>query len=279
MDVESVSPIPAVLITGASSGIGAGLAREFARRGLHVALLARRADHLEILAREIGATGGRASAHRGDVTVDGDIAGVVAALARIGVVPRIVIANAGFGVVGAAQRLTIEDYRRQFETNVFGVLRTLRESLAALESTRGRFVVMGSIAGHLSGPGGSAYAMSKFAVRAFAEALHGDLKPLGVGCTLVSPGFIDSDIRRVDNRGGLHEHVDDPIPAWLRMRTDEAARVMANGILRGRREVVVTFHGKVIVFFARHFPRLTRWLLVRANRGARPEPRRRATGD
>lgn len=279
MNVESVSPTPAVLITGASSGIGAGLAREFARRGMHVALVARRADQLETLAQEIRSRGGRASAHRGDVTVDGDLARVVADLAQIGIVPGIVVANAGFGVVGAASRLALEDYRRQFETNVFGVLRTLQETLGALESTRGRFVVMGSIAGHISGPGGSAYAMSKFAVRALAEALHGDLKPLGVGCTLISPGFIDSDIRRVDNRGGLHEHVDDPVPEWLRMRTDAAARVMANGILRGRREVVVTFHGKVIVFFARHFPRLTRWLLVRANRGARPEPRRRATRD
>jgi short-subunit dehydrogenase len=189
-------------------------------------------------------------------------------------VPDIVVANAGFGVVGPAQKLTMDDYRRQFETNLFGVLRTFYETLDALKRTRGRFAVMGSIAGHLSGPGGSAYAMSKFAVRAFAEALHGDLKGTGIGVTLISPGFVSSDIRRVDNRGGLHAHVDDPVPSWLRLDADKAARVMMAGILRGRREIVVTFHGKVIVFFARHFPRLTRYLLVRSNRGARPEPRR-----
>ena len=267
-----------VLITGASSGIGAALARECARRGFRVALVARRIETLESFAAQLRQAGSQATAHAGDVTRDGDVARVMAELAAQDIVPDIVIANAGFGVVGPAQKLEVEDYRRQFETNVYGVLRTFYEALPALKRTRGRFAVMGSIAGHLSGPGGSAYAMSKFAVRAFAEALHGDLKGTGVGVTLISPGFVDSDIRRVDNRGGLHSHVEDPVPAWLRMNADKAARVMVNGILHGRREVVVTFHGKVIVFFTRHFPRLVRWALVRANRGARPEPKRAAAG-
>ena len=263
----------AVLITGASSGIGAGLAREFARRGLRVALVARRVEQLEALAAELNAAGGRASAHRGDVTIDGDLARVVEELAARQVVPGIVVANAGFGVVGRAQSLELADFRRQFETNIYGVIRTLHETLGALRQTRGRFVIMGSVAAYISVPGGSAYGMSKFAVRALAESLHGDLKVDGVGCTLISPGFVDSDIRRVDNSGGLHAHADDPVPAWLRMKTDVAAKIMVDGILRGRLEVIVTFHGKLMVFFARHFPRLTRYLLVRANRGSRPEPK------
>ena len=262
-----------VLVTGASSGIGAGLAREFARRGYGVALVARRVAELETLAAELRAAGGRASAHGGDVTRDGDVAGVVAELAAQGIRPGIVIANAGFGVVGNALKLSVADYRRQFATNVEGVLRTFYESIGALRETRGRFVIMGSVSGHVSMPGGSPYAMSKFAVRAFAEALHGDLKGTGVGVTLISPGFVQSDIRRVDNRGGLHPDVEDPLPAWLVMRTDVAARAMVSGILRGRREVVVTFHAKVIVFFARHFPRLLRIVMLQGAR-ARPEPKR-----
>lgn len=261
-----------VLITGASSGIGAGLAREFAGRGMRVALVARRIEQLEVLAAELRAGGGQASAHRGDVTVDGDVARVVGELASTGVTPHIVVANAGFGVVGSAQTLTIEDYRRQFETNVFGVLRTLQETLGGLRATRGRFVVMGSVAGYLSGADSSAYAMSKFAVRALAEALHGDLRREGIGCTLISPGFVDSDIRRVDNHGGLHADVKDPVPAWLRMNTGKAARVMVRGILRDRKEVIVTMHAKVIVFMARNLPRFTRWLLLRADQRSRPEP-------
>jgi short-subunit dehydrogenase len=262
-----------VLITGASSGIGAGLAREFVRRGFGVALVARRAAELEALAAELRAAGGRASSHRGDVTRDGDVARVVAELEAQGARPSIVVANAGFGVVGNAQKLTLDDYRRQFATNVEGVIRTFHETVGALRETRGRFVIMGSVAGHVSMPGGSPYAMSKFAVRAFAEALHGDLAPVGVGVTLISPGFVQSDIRRVDNRGGLHPEAEDPIPAWLVMPTGKAARKMVDGILRGRREVVVTFHAKVIVFCARHFPRLLRFVVLRRVR-ARPEPKR-----
>ena len=263
-----------VLITGASSGIGAGLAREFSRRGMRVALVARRIEQLESLAAELRTAGGQASAHLGDVTAAGDLARVVGELAAGGVQPNIVIANAGFGVVGKAQDLTLDDYQRQFDTNVFGVIRTLQETLDALRATRGRFVIMGSVAGHLSGPGSSAYSMSKFAVRALAEALHGDLRPLCVGCTLISPGFVDSDIRRVDNRGGLHAGAKDPVPGWLRMKTAKAARLMARGILRGRREVIVTGHAKFAVFMTRNLPRLTRWLVLRANRGARPEPKK-----
>jgi short-subunit dehydrogenase len=269
-------PIPenAVLITGASSGIGAGLAREFSRRGLRVALVARRIDQLTALAAEIRAAGGRATSHHADVTVDGDIARVVAELAAQRIVPHIVIANAGFGIVGKAQHLALSDYRRQLETNFFGVLRTFHETFEALRATQGRFVIMGSVAGHVSAPGGSPYAVSKFGVRALAEALHCDLKGSGVSCTLVSPGFVDSDIRRVDNHGGLHPQARDPVPDWLRMKTDKAARIMARGILAGKREVKVTFHGKVLIFMARHMPGLLRWLLVRSYK-ARPEPRGR----
>ena len=262
-----------VLITGASSGIGAGLAREFSRRGFGVALVARRVAELETLAAELRTAGGRATAHPGDVTKDGDVARVVAELAAQGIAPGIVVANAGFGVVGNAQKLTVADYQRQFATNVEGVLRTFQETIGALKETRGRFVIMGSVSGHVSMPGGSPYAMSKFAVRAFAEALHGDLKSTGVGVTLISPGFVQSDIRRVDNRGGLHPEVKDPIPSWLVMPTDRAARAMVNGILRGRREVIVTLHAKVIVFCARHFPRLLRFAMLKGVR-ARPEPSR-----
>lgn len=264
---------PTVLITGASSGIGAGLAREFSRRGFGVALVARRLAELETLASELRTAGGRASAHVGDVTKDGDVARVVAELAAQGARPGIVVANAGFGVVGNAQKLSVADYQRQFATNVEGVIRTFQETIGALRETRGRFVIMGSVSGHVSMPGGSPYAMSKFAVRAFAEALHGDLKATGVGVTLISPGFVQSDIRRVDNRGGLHPEVEDPIPHWLVMPTDKAARAMVNGILRGRREVIVTFHARVIVFFARHFPRLLRFAMLKGVR-ARPEPKR-----
>jgi len=266
-----------ILITGASAGIGAGLAREYAKRGERLALLARRVELLESLATELRQAGAEVSVHQGDVTRDGDVARAVEALAAQGVDIDVVYANAGFGVAGNVQRLSIADYQRQFDTNVFGVLRTVKETVPALRKSRGRLVLVGSVAGHAASSGMSAYSMSKFAVRALAETLHGDLAPEGIGVTLVSPGFVDSDIRRTNNQGVVQSEAKDPIPAWLRVGTAEAAREIIRGVDRGKAEIVVTGHGKVIVFIARHFPGLLRWAGLRVYKG-RPEPSKGAAG-
>lgn len=261
-----------VLITGASSGIGAELARAHARRGDSVVLLARRAQRLEQLAKEIEPLAARVRVFAADVTCEGDVASAITALANEGVSIDRVYANAGFGVAGPIQKLNLVDYRRQFETNVFGLLMTAYESLPALRASQGQLVLMGSVAGHVAAPGASAYSASKFAVRALAESLRGDLAVEGIAVTLVSPGFVDSDIRRTNNFGELRAEAPDPIPAWLRVPTDQAVRAMLHGVDRRQAEVVVTGHGKLIVFLARHFPRTVRWLGQRAYR-ARPEPR------
>lgn len=259
------------LITGASAGIGAALARELAREGVDVVLAARREQPLRELAREIETAGRRAIAIRCDVTRDRDLERAVAvAIERFGRLD-IAVANAGFGVAGRVDELTIDDFRRQLETNVFGVLRTLYAALPELKKTRGQFVVIGSVSGYVPSPATSAYSMSKFAVRGLAESIHDELAAHGVAVTLVSPGFVDSDIRRTDNRGAVHTDAPDPVPAWLRMPADRAARIITRAIRRRRREVVVTGHGKALVFLYRHAP----WLLDFAIRrfGA---PKRRA---
>ncbi|MGA0054625.1 MAG: SDR family NAD(P)-dependent oxidoreductase [Steroidobacteraceae bacterium] len=261
-----------ILITGASSGIGEGLAREYAKRGARLALVARRIERLEALAADLRAVGAEVSVHQGDVTREGDIARIVKEFTVRGIAIDLVYANAGFGVAGPLPRLHLDDYRRQFETNVFGLLQTIYETLDALRASRGRLVLVGSVAGHVAAPSASAYAMSKFSVRAQSESLRGDLQRDGIGVTLVSPGFVDSDIRRTDNQGQLQEDAPDPVPAWLRVPTDVAVREIVRGVERGKAEIVVTGHGKIIVFLSRHFPRLVRFLLLRSYTG-RPEPK------
>jgi short-subunit dehydrogenase len=186
----------------------------------------------------------------------------------------IVVANAGFGVVGSVGGLQLEDYRRQFETNVFGVLRTIHAALPEVRAARGSIVIIGSVSGHIATPGASPYAMSKFAVRALAEALGHELAPDGVAVTLVSPGFVASELRQVDNRGVLREGVRDPIPAFLRMSAERAARQIVAAVARRRREVVITGHGKVIVFVHRHAPWLTTFFIRRFGIRSRGEPKR-----
>lgn len=243
-----------VLITGASSGIGSALAREFSRQGAALVLAARRLERLELLAQELRANGSEVLALRCDVTRDGDCEQLVAQVHAAGRRLDVVVANAGFGVAGAFGKLTLADYQRQFDTNVHGVMRTLRAGLDDVLQQRGSLVIIGSVAGHIAMPGNSAYAMSKAAVRALAYALRGELRRHGVSVTLISPGFVHSDIRRVDNQGRLHAGLPDFMPAWLLADADRVARIVVRAVHRRVRERVVTGHGRALVWVYRHMP-------------------------
>ncbi len=264
---------PVALITGASSGIGAALAREYARRGHRVALLARRRERLEALARELGPG---AVALACDVTRDGELErAVAAALERFGRVD-VAIANAGVGGPSTFARSTLDDYRRVFETNVFGVLRSARAAFGPLRDAGGRFAVVGSVNGYLALPNSSAYCASKHAVRSLAESLALEWRPAGVSVTHLAPGFVASEIRLLGDEGEAVEGALDPVPPWLIMPAPTAARKAADAIEARRREAVITLHGKAAAGLARHAPGLVHALLRRAGRRVvtREGPRR-----
>lgn len=260
------------LVTGASAGIGRALALELARQGADVAVVARRLERLETLAREIEGLGRKALPVRCDVTREDDLrAAVASAVARFGALD-VVVANAGFGVVGPVEQLTVEDFRRQFDTNVFGVLHTVKASMAELERSRGRLALVGSVSGHVTVPATAAYSMSKYAVRSLADALFHELRPRGVAVTLISPGFVESEFRQVDNQGVLHPGGAEPYPRWLVMSVDTAARKIVRAIANRRREIILTGHGKLAVLVERHFPRLMSLFLRWSGYRGRREP-------
>jgi short-subunit dehydrogenase len=266
-----------VLITGASSGIGEELAWQLSQLDARLTLTARRRELLDALAERIRKSGKAAPVViTADVTLDDDLPSAVSEAVRAYKRLDIVIANAGFGVVGPFRKLTVDDFRRQFETNVFGLLRTVYAALPAIEESHGNVVLIGSVAGWAASAGASPYAMSKFAVRALANAITPELGLSGVKVTLVSPGFVDSNIRRVDNQGMFHESAKEPIPARFVMPTDKAVRQILGAVARGQREAIITGHGKALVALSRFAP----WVLRMASRrmassrgGYRTEPK------
>ncbi len=253
-----------VLITGASSGIGEELALQLAQAGARLTLAARRKDRLENLAQRIAELGrSRPLVSECDVTRDGDLERAVAEAVHAFGKLDVVFANAGFGVVAPLKKLALEDYRRQLETNVFGVLRTIYAGLPELEKSRGNLAIIGSVAGWVSSPGSSPYSMSKFALRGLANAITPELRSTGIKVTLISPGFVASDIRITDNHGTLHAGSKDPIPPRLIVSTPKAVREILRAVARGERERIVTGHGKVLVAIERFAPWMLRAVTAR----------------
>jgi short-subunit dehydrogenase len=257
-----------VLITGASSGIGAASAREFAHEGAHIVLMARRAERIEALASDLSSGGQRSLAVTGDVTRDGDVERAVdLARSKFGRLD-VAVANAGFSVGGRLVDLSLEDYRRQLETNVFGVLRTLYAALPELRKTRGRIVVMGSLLGMLPVPLATPYCMSKFALAALCDGLSQELAPQGVSVTHILSGFVASEIYQVDNRG-VRLEAPPPRrkpPAWLLVSPAQAARQIVSAAYRRKRTQIIGLHARIGIALQRHFPGLVYFAISRAMR-------------
>ncbi|NEQ69065.1 MAG: SDR family oxidoreductase [Symploca sp. SIO2D2] len=250
-----------VLITGASAGIGAALAQEFASQGANLVLLARREERLTAIATAIDPTGNKVLTIPCDVTKDGELEQAVALAHSKFTKIDIAIANAGLSVKGNLEDLSLADYRLQWEINVFGVLRTVYATLNDLKQTQGSLVVISSVKSYLSLEGDSAYSSSKFALRALCESLSKELAPYGISVTHVCPGYVATEIRRVDNQGIFHSDWQDHVSPKLLMSPEETAQQIVQGIERRQREQVLTYYGKLVVLLKRHLPWLLSWLI------------------
>lgn len=247
-----------VLITGASAGIGAALARAYHARGARLLLMARRCDRLDAMASEMGAL-----ISCGDVCNPAEVQlAIDYAQDSLGGLD-VVVANAGFAVAGRVETLTMEDFRRQLETNVLGVIATVRAALPLLRIASGRLAIVGSMAGSVPVPGTAAYSLSKAAVRILAEVLALELKGSGVSVTLLTPGMIESDIRKTDNFGIFHPEATDHVPRWVVMPVDKAAGIMVRAIDRRKREQIITWHAVFLLSAWRWLPWLMRPMLAK----------------
>jgi len=174
-----------VLITGCSTGIGRATAERLAKRGLPVYATARRLESIEGL-KEAGC---RTLAL--DVTNEDSMRAAVAAVEEADGAVGALVNNAGYSQSGAVETVPLDEVRRQFETNVFGLLRMCQLVLPGMRRAgRGRIVNVSSMGGKLTFPGGGIYHGTKYAVEAISDALRFEVRGFGVHVSVIEPGLI-----------------------------------------------------------------------------------------
>ncbi len=236
----------AILITGASSGIGAALALQCAAQGAWLVLTARREHELDLVAQQCIAHGGRAVYVAGDITDPVHAHHVVERGQQAYGKLDIVVCNAGIGGhfrVDAVTDLSV--YERIMRVNYLGAVYVTHHALPHLRASRGRLVSMSSLAGKTGVPMRAAYAASKHAMQGFFDSLRIELAGSGVSVTSLCPGFVQTPIREhaldADGtpRGVSH------IREQTAMSVDECAEACVRAIVARRRELIFTVRGRV----------------------------------
>lgn len=241
---------PVTVITGASTGIGAALARVFAKNGHEVALVARREKEMVLLATELAVT----SKHKPHV-VTADLqrsdapARIAHELLGRGLEPAIVVNNAGFGLHGPAASLDRAEQLAMIDLNVRALTDLSLRWLDGIVKHKGGILNVASVAGFLPGPGMAVYYASKAYVISFTEALSRELSPQGVRVSVLCPGPVKTEFQM---RAGIDSR---PPPRLLRRSAEQVAQAGYDGFMAGRTVIVPGIGNKVMTFLPRLVPR------------------------
>lgn len=252
-----------ILITGASSGIGKAIAIEYAKKHkaksspLRLLLLARREKNLHEIKQNILNIDSSINIMTASVDVN-DQAQIESEIEKWKADEPFEIdtlyANAGFALTGKFESLSTEDFKKQFSTNVFGLINSVYACIDDLKKTSGKLALLGSVTSFFSEAERAPYAMSKFAVRALADSLYYEYHPNSPSVTLVCPGLVESEIRRHNKEGQYDSKEIDRAPNFLVMPANKAARKIISGVEKRKKRIIITNHGKATVFLERHLP-------------------------
>lgn len=235
-----------IVITGASDGIGAELARQLAGETPNLVLAARNADALERVASMCGTSGATALVVPTDVSIEADCERLIAqAIARFGGID-VLVANAGVSMHARFDEIDdFSTYERLWRINCLGTISCVRFAWPHLKKSRGQVVGVSSLAGKTGVPARTTYCASKFAQSGFLDALRIEAEDFGVGVTAIYPGVVATEIRRhgLDGAGGI-AGVSGLDEAGA-MPVDECARRIVAAMRARKRELVMTARGKI----------------------------------
>lgn len=248
------------VITGASEGIGAAIARRFAGEGARVVLAARSEEKLKALAEELGSE--RALAVPTDVTDAEQVKRLMARTREHFGGLDILVNNAGVGLYASVAEMAWADFEQMWKVNFFGVVRCIREALPDLRERRGMVVNISSVAGKLAIPYLTGYCASKFALNAFSTGLRMELAQAGVRVVVVCPGTVRTPFHQSAFRSNR-------LPEVFAQRSrggisaERVAAATLRAVVRGRREVVVPWRLRLAVGFRNLLPAFADGILQR----------------
>jgi hypothetical protein len=239
------------LITGASGGIGADLARVFSAHGHDLALVARSRDRLDALADEIAALGRpRPLVFAADLAERGAVEHLAAALQKAGASADILVNNAGFGLMGECAALDPAEQLAIVDLNVRALVETTLRFLPQIVAARGKILNVASIVSFFpGGPGMALYYASKAFVRSFTLALGQEMRGRGVAVTVLCPGYTRTGFQ---SRAGFEAETLAFLPGQSAMEVAEAGFA---GLIAGRREVVPGLVNKVTAWLLPFSPK------------------------
>ncbi|MEJ2686961.1 MAG: SDR family oxidoreductase [Gammaproteobacteria bacterium] len=214
-----------VVITGASSGLGAATARHLCELGATVVLGARRAERIQALAEELSAEGGKALAVTTDVTDAEQVRQLVNAAVDTYGQLDVLLNNAGLMPLAPLERLKTDEWEQMIDVNLKGTLHVIAAALPHMKVRKaGHIINVSSVYGHKVAPGAAVYCATKFAVRALSEGLRQEVKPYNIRTTVISPGAVATEllehISEKDIARNVHERVDEiavPAESFARM--------------------------------------------------------------
>ncbi len=251
--VESLSASPVILITGASSGIGAATSKLFASEGYKVVLAARRKEQLDILAAEILSAGGEVLTVPTDITQLEQIENLVAqTLENYGQID-VLLNNAGLGRLDWLEKLDPkEDIEFQIQVNLVGLIQTARAVLPHMIARKhGHIINMGSIAGLIATPTYSVYAATKYGLRGFTEALRREVSIHGIEVTGIYPGGVATEFGK---KAGIKRKTKVSTPPLLKLSAEDVAQSVLKVVKKPHRAVIIPGLMRPTVWLSVIFP-------------------------